>query len=164
MQVTTESSGAAEKFGAGRAAERAEAESGARDALAGALERVGDRWSLLVVDALAGGPRRFADLQGLVPGIATNVLAQRLRRLEGDQILLAVPYSRRPLRYAYELTAAGRALAGAAQILAQWNSDHGTSGSRTPAHELCGTPMEVRWFCPTCDPAADPRGDEVLWV
>lgn len=164
MQATTESGGAAQQFAARRGTERAEPAAGARDALAGALERVGDRWSLLLVDALAGGPRRFADLQELVPGIATNVLAQRLRRLEADQIVLAVPYTRRPLRYAYELTAAGRALAGAAQILAQWNSDHGTSGERTPSHELCGTPMEVRWFCPTCDPVADPRGDEVLWV
>jgi DNA-binding HxlR family transcriptional regulator len=136
----------------------------ARRALAGALERVGDRWSLLVVDALAGGPRRFADLQDELPGIATNVLAQRLRRLEAEQIVLAVPYSRRPLRYAYELTAAGQALGGAARILAQWNADHGASGDRTPSHEVCGTPMEARWYCPTCDLSADAGGDEVLWV
>ena len=55
------------------------------NALAGALARVGDRWSLLVVDALSDGPRRFADLEAAVPGIATNVLTQRLRRLEADR-------------------------------------------------------------------------------
>jgi DNA-binding HxlR family transcriptional regulator len=140
-----------------------------RRALAGALDRVGDRWSLLVVDALAGGPRRFADLQEEVPGIATNVLAQRLRRLEAEQIVLAVPYSRRPLRYAYELTAAGRALGGAATILAQWNADHGAADDRTPSHEVCGTPMEVHWYCPTCNLSAgvggaEATGDEILWV
>ncbi|HEX4864952.1 MAG TPA: helix-turn-helix domain-containing protein [Acidimicrobiales bacterium] len=175
MQATTESSGAAQKSTPGTTG-RADPSSRPRHALAGALDQVGDRWSLLVVDALADGPRRFAELQELIPGIATNVLAQRLRRLEGDRIVLAVPYSRRPLRYAYELTAAGGALAGAAQTLAQWNSDHGTSGGRTPSHELCGTPMEVRWFCPTCDRiagAADAPdtpdtpgtpGDEIVWV
>ena len=47
-----------------------------------ALERVGDRWSLLVVEALLDGPQRFADLATRVPGIAPNILTQRLRRLE----------------------------------------------------------------------------------
>jgi DNA-binding HxlR family transcriptional regulator len=136
----------------------------ASGALAGALERVGDRWSLLVVDALGAGPRRFADLQEDIPGIATNVLSQRLRRLEADRILLAVPYSRRPLRYAYELTATGRALGGAARLLAQWNSDQGWSEEPTPAHEVCGAPMEVRWFCAACDRIADVEGDDVVWV
>ena len=136
----------------------------ARGALAGALERVGDRWSLLVVDALAGGPRRFAELQQDIPGIATNVLAQRLRRLGAERIVLAVPYSRRPLRYAYELTDIGRALGGPATMLAQWNADHGASEDRTPSHELCGTPMEVRWYCPTCDRLAEAGGDEIVWV
>ena len=168
MQVTTESPGAAQKSADGDKAAASprtpEAEFRASDALAGALERVGDRWSLLVVDALAGGPCRFADLQGEVPGIATNVLAQRLRRLEADRIVLAVPYSRRPLRYAYELTEEGRALGGAARVLAQWNSDHAQSGERTPSHEACGTPMEARWYCPTCDRLADAAGDDVVWV
>ena len=141
----------------------------ARRALAGALERVGDRWSLLVVDALAGGPRRFAELQEDIPGIATNVLAQRLRRLESERIVLAVPYSRRPLRYSYELTDTGRALGGPARMLAQWNSDHGSADDRTPSHEPCGTPMEVRWYCPTCDRMAESAAghepsDEVVWV
>jgi DNA-binding HxlR family transcriptional regulator len=143
---------------------RRKPEPGARGALAGALERVGDRWSLLVVDALAGGPRRFADLQEEVPGIATNVLAQRLRHLEAEQIVLAVPYSRRPLRYAYELTEAGGALGGAARMLAQWNADHGAGDERTPSHEFCGTPMEVRWYCPTCDLSADAASEDIVWV
>jgi DNA-binding HxlR family transcriptional regulator len=160
MQVTTDST----PLGVKKSVTSGRTGADARRALAGALERVGDRWSLLLVDALAVGPRRFADLQDEVPGIATNMLAQRLRRLEAEQIVLAVPYSRRPLRYAYELTAAGRALGGAARILAQWNADHGSQEDGTPAHEVCGTPMEVRWYCPTCDVSADAGGDEVLWV
>src|SRR5580704_823657 len=97
----------------------------ASTALSGALARVGDRWSLLVVDALSDGPRRFGDLEAAVPGIATNVLTQRLRRLEADQVVMAVPYSKRPRRFAYELTEAGRALSGAMRLLAQWSADHG---------------------------------------
>ncbi|MEX0625749.1 MAG: helix-turn-helix domain-containing protein, partial [Chloroflexota bacterium] len=50
--------------------------------LAAALERVGDRWSLLLVEALLPGPRRFNELSEAVTGIAPNILADRLRRLE----------------------------------------------------------------------------------
>ena len=52
--------------------------------LAEALARVGDRWTLLVVEALLDGPRRFGDLQGDVAGIAPNILTQRLRHLERE--------------------------------------------------------------------------------
>jgi DNA-binding HxlR family transcriptional regulator len=141
------------------------------DALSGALARVGDRWSLLVVDALMDGPRRFAELQQYLPGIATNVLSQRLRQLERDGVVLAVPYSRRPVRYSYSLTAAGRDLGATARLLAQWNADHNgeaDTAGRTPAHPACGTPLEARWWCPTCEVMAEPPGDsgtpDVVWL
>lgn len=134
------------------------------NALSGALARVGDRWSLLIVDALSDGPRRFAELEASVPGIATNVLAQRLRRLEADQVVIAVPYSIRPRRFAYELTETGRSLGGAMRLLAQWSADHGGGDVETPAHASCGTPMVARWWCPTCDRPSDSGPAEVLWV
>jgi len=136
----------------------------APNALAGALAQVGDRWSLLVVDALLDGPRRFAELQAAVPGIATNVLTQRLRNLEADGVLLAVPYSTRPVRYEYELTGSGRDLAGAARLLAQWSADRGGGEAHTPAHPACGTPLMARWWCPTCDRLSDSGPADVVWV
>src|SRR5438552_16760613 len=90
--------------------------------LAAALERVGDRWSLLVVEALLPGPRRFNELTEAVTGIAPNILADRLRRLEAERVIRSTPYSERPPRFAYELTAAGAALAGALRLLADWAS------------------------------------------
>jgi len=139
-------------------------------ALDDALSRIGDRWSLLVVAALLDGPRRFGELQAAVSGIATNVLTQRLRALEAGEIVVARPYSRRPLRSAYHLTATGRELAGALRLLSQWGADAAGPGSGTvaPAHQACGTQLEVRWWCPTCDQAveAGTEGDEgtLLWV
>ena|SRR5690349_8361999 len=88
--------------------------------LAEALARVGDRWTLLVVEALLSGPRRFNDLLGQIPGIAPNILSERLRRLEREALLVARPYSERPPRAAYQLTAEGRELAGALRLLAHW--------------------------------------------
>ena len=134
------------------------------DALSGALARVGDRWSLLVVDALSAGPRRFADLEAALPGIATNVLAQRLRRLEADQVVMATPYSTRPRRFVYALTEAGRALDGAVRLLAQWSAEHGDGDADTPAHPDCGTPLVARWWCPTCDRLSDAGPSDALWV
>ena len=64
--------------------------------LAEALARVGDRWTLLVVEALLGGPQRFNDLLGQIPGIAANIFSERLKRLEREGLLIAPPYSERP--------------------------------------------------------------------
>jgi DNA-binding HxlR family transcriptional regulator len=124
--------------------------------LAAALESVGDRWTLLLVEALLGGPRRFGDLQEEMGGIAPNVLSQRLRRLEGDGLVLAQPYSDRPQRYVYELSSSGHELAGALRLLADWGARHADS-AEPPRHEACGTPVEVRWWCPTCE---RPVGDD----
>ena len=114
-----------------------------------ALARVGDRWALLVVDALLRGPRRFGELQQEVGGIATNVLSARLRRLEAEGLVVARPYSQRPPRSAYELTAAGGELAGALRLLADWGAATGGVGTGA-RHSACGTPLEVRFYCPTC--------------
>jgi DNA-binding HxlR family transcriptional regulator len=118
--------------------------------LAEALARVGDRWTLLVVEALLAGPLRFSDLLGQIPGIAANILSERLKRLERDALLVARPYSERPPRAAYELTAQGKELAGALRLLAHWGARHADSAA-APRHPACGTPLEIRWYCPTCD-------------
>ena len=119
-----------------------------------ALDRVGDRWSLLLVEALLAGPRRFGELGAAVPGIAPNILADRLRRLAGAGILVASPYSRRPVRMEYALTADGRELAGALHLLADWGVRHGATGEPL-RHEVCGSPLVARWHCPTCERLVD---------
>ena len=62
--------------------QQSEVREGAPSPLADALMRVGDRWTLLVVQALLAGPRRFNELLEDIPGIAANILSQRLKRLE----------------------------------------------------------------------------------
>ena len=132
--------------------------------LADALARVGDRWTLLVVGALMDGPRRFGDLQSDVPGIAPNILIQRLRHLEREALVVARPYSERPPRMVYELSAPGRELAGALRLLADWGARN--SDAAEPArHGACGTPLEVRWYCPTCERTVDEdEADELEYL
>ena len=111
-----------------------------------ALERVGDRWSLLIIEAMLAGPRRFNDLSEALPGIAPNILTDRLRRLERAGVIVAERYSERPPRVAYALTQDGHELAGVLRLLAAWGSG-AADGLR---HLACGSPLEARWYCPTC--------------
>jgi DNA-binding HxlR family transcriptional regulator len=126
-----------------------------------AVASVGDRWTLLVVHALLDGPLRFTELGDAVPGVAPNILTRRLRHLEHEGLVLATPYSRRPLRVTYELTATGRELAGALALLSDWGARQGGEAAGRH-HAACGTSLEARWWCPTCDRAVvDGEADEL---
>ena len=118
-------------------------------ALEEALHRVGDRWALLLVDALLPGARRFGELQESIPGIAPNILSDRLKRLEREGVVISRRYSERPPRFTYELSAGGLDLAGALRLLAAWGSRRSPNAEH-PRHQACGTPLETRWYCPTC--------------
>ena len=126
--------------------------------LADALERVGDRWTLLVVAALLGGERRFNELQDELDGIAPNVLSARLKALAEQALIVSRPYSERPPRFVYELTESGRELAGALRLLADWGA---RSGAGEPLrHTACGTALEARWWCPNCETVVDDAAGE----
>jgi DNA-binding HxlR family transcriptional regulator len=132
--------------------------------LAAALERVGDRWSLLLIEALLAGPRRFGELSADVAGIAPNILSERLKRLEAERILRATPYSERPPRFTYALTDEGFELAGVLRLLADWGA-RGSTHAEPMRHGACGTPVEARLWCPTCARALDePEADELRFV
>jgi len=118
-----------------------------------ALAAVGDRWTLLVIEALLDGPRRFGDLQEALPGIAPNILTARLRQLAEQALVVAAPYQDRPPRFEYELSAAARELAGPLRLLADWGARH--RDAQMPRHEVCGTPLEARLYCPTCEVAVE---------
>ena len=136
----------------------------ARAALAEALATVGDRWTLLLIAALLDGPRRFGELQEEVQGIAPNVLSQRLRALERNALVIARPYSERPPRFVYELTAAGTELAGVLRLLAGWGARNAEAGA-APRHAACGTVMEATWWCPTCErPVSEDEGEELHYA
>jgi DNA-binding HxlR family transcriptional regulator len=126
--------------------------------LADALARVGDRWTLLVVAALLDGPLRFNELQGQLEGIAPNVLSARLKALSEQALVVTQAYSERPPRFVYELTESGRELAGALRLLADWGAR--TGGGEPYRHEVCGTALEARWWCPSCEQVVDDPADD----
>jgi DNA-binding HxlR family transcriptional regulator len=85
-------------------------------AVACTLDLVGDKWSLLVVrDLLRGSSRE---------GIPTNILADRLKKLEAAQLIAKSAYQQHPVRYTYELTAKGRDLSDVLGALVRWGKKH----------------------------------------
>ncbi len=90
--------------------------------VAHALELVGERWSLLVVRELLGGPKRYTDLAGALPGIGTNILAGRLRDLEGAGIVQKRRLPPPAAANVYELTEYGRELREPLYALGRWGA------------------------------------------
>ena len=130
---------------------------GAETPLAAALDAVGDRWTLLVVEALLDGPKRFGDLEE-VDGIAPNILSARLRQLERQALVVATPYQQRPPRFVYEATAAAHELAAPLRLLADWGARH--RDAEMPRHAACGTPLEARLWCPACETPVEAGHEE----
>lgn len=91
--------------------------------IARALDIVGDRWTLLIVrELLIEGELRFGELQRGLPGIATNLLTQRLRDLETDGVVIREPSSDTSGTPTYQLTDRGRALDGVLRELLKWGA------------------------------------------
>jgi DNA-binding HxlR family transcriptional regulator len=88
-----------------------------------ALDLVGDKWTLLIVRDLISGPRRFVELQRVLPGISTEQLRSRLNRMVADGMLTRKRYREVPPRVDYELTDRAIALAPVLGELARWGYD-----------------------------------------
>jgi len=122
--------------------------------IARALDVVGERWALLVVRELALGPKRFTDLRRHLPGIATDVLSQRLRQLETAGVLQATTLRSPASGRAYELTERGRDLEPVLHALGRWGSREGFEAAR---HE-----MTVDAFAVALSTVFDPRVSDDL--
>src|ERR671930_1914487 len=102
--------------------------------MAHALSLVGERWSLLIVRELLHGPKRYTDLAQGLPGIGTNILAARLRDLEGCGIVHKRTLPPPAASTVYELTEYGAELREALYSLARWGAR--TIGPPRPDDEL----------------------------
>ena len=102
-------------------------------AIRGILDRVGDKWTLLVVATLDGERLRFTELQQRIPGISQRMLTRTVRHLERDGLVSRTVFAEVPPRVEYELTAAGRTLIEPAVALAEWAVDHNPEIERSQA-------------------------------
>lgn len=88
------------------------------------LNRVGDKWSVLIVQLLADGPKRFSELRRAVEGISQRMLTLTLKGLERDGLVTRTVYPTIPPRVEYELTEVGRTLRKPIQALAKWAQEN----------------------------------------
>lgn len=88
------------------------------------LDRVGDKWSVLVIVELASGPRRFRQLQRAIDGISQRMLTLTVRRLERDGLVIRTVYPTVPAQVDYRLTETGASLTHLVKALAEWSLDH----------------------------------------
>jgi DNA-binding HxlR family transcriptional regulator len=127
--------------------------------IARSVSILGERWTIVILRQAFLGARRFEDYQrGL--GIARNMLADRLRTLVESGILERRPYSERPPRFEYRLTAKGRDLYPILVTLMQWGDRHGGHEDGPPVvlhHERCGHLAEAQLTCSHCGEPLDPR-------
>jgi len=93
-------------------------------AVASTLDIIGDKWSLLVIRDLLGGKKTYGALLESDEHIPTNILADRLRRLDEAGIIEKSAYQERPVRFAYALTAKGRDMGDILLALVRWGRKH----------------------------------------
>jgi DNA-binding HxlR family transcriptional regulator len=108
--------------------------------VANALELLGDRWTLLVIRDLLHGKRRYGEFLASPERIPTNILAERLKRLERAGLVASLPYQAHPPRYAYHLTPRGLELQPILDALALWGLDQ-FPGTRRPERLRVRTPV-----------------------
>ena len=105
------------------------------------LDRIGDKWTVLVIGALQDGPLRFSVLRTRIGGVAAKVLTQTLRAMERDGLLTRTVHAQVPPRVDYELTDLGASLTGPIQTLTDWAETHLAQilGARETYDEAAGT-------------------------
>jgi DNA-binding HxlR family transcriptional regulator len=88
------------------------------------LDRIGDRWTVLVIGALSSGPLRFGQLASRIDGVSQKMLTQTLRGLERDGLVTRTVFPQIPPRVEYELTETGRTLQEPLRALEKWAAAH----------------------------------------
>ena len=117
--------------------------------VAAALEILGERWSLLAVREIGYGVHTFAKIAGYT-GASRDILADRLRKLEGAGIIERRPYSEHPPRYEYHLTQAGQELFPVMLALREWGDKWAVESPSIATRHACGHRLEVERVCRHC--------------
>ena len=111
--------------------------------IASALELLGDRWTLVVLRDLLTGKRTYKEFLESPEAISTNILADRLRRLDEWGLVERRLYRERPERFAYELTKKGADLLPTLQALCRWGNRYIEDTWRPPTYFMRDSPSEL---------------------
>ncbi|NLK65739.1 MAG: helix-turn-helix transcriptional regulator [Tissierellia bacterium] len=118
--------------------------------IAQTLNIIGDRWSLLILHQIFLGSETYKELLENLEGIPTNLLAERLKTMESDNLIERNIYQSHPPRYKYVLTEKGRELEDVFNSLIMWGQKHLNKCYKKLVHGSCGSVIEHRYYCPKC--------------
>jgi DNA-binding HxlR family transcriptional regulator len=103
--------------------------------IASSLDVIGDKWTMVILRDLLTGKSRYSEFLASPERITTNILADRLERMEVSGLILRQPYQVRPVRYEYRLTEKGRGLHPTLRALCRWANEF-LPGTWTPPAEF----------------------------
>lgn len=118
--------------------------------IAQTLNIIGDKWTLLILHKMFTGSETYKELLDNLEGIPTNLLSQRLKSLEVDELIERKLYQTHPPRYKYTLTNKGYDLENVFNSIILWGEKHLENCHKKLVHEKCGNGIELSYYCPHC--------------
>ena len=118
--------------------------------IAQTLNIIGDKWTMLILRQLANGYDTFNSLLERLEGIPSNLLSNRLKSLEEDELIVPILYQEHPPRYRYVLTESGKDLDDLFNCIILWGQKHLKKCSKKLVHADCKHVIELQYYCPYC--------------
>lgn len=119
--------------------------------IAQTLNIIGDNLTLLILRQLMLGYDTYTEIQDRLEGIPSNLLSERLKCLEEDELITTQLYQAHPPRYRYLLTESGRDLSDVFNSIILWGERNLKKCHKKLTHSECGHKIELTYYCPHCD-------------
>lgn len=119
--------------------------------IAQTLNIIGDKWTLLILRQLAKGNDTYNAILEKLDGIPSNLLSNRLKSLEEDELIKPVLYQAHPPRYRYVLTKSGKDLDDVFNSIILWGEKHLQKCYKKLVHTSCNHPIKLQYYCPHCN-------------
>lgn len=123
--------------------------------IAQTLNLIGDKWTLLILRQIMNGHITYKEIQDHLEGIPSNLLSERLKCLEADELIVAELYQAHPPRYGYTLTESGLDLSDIFNSIIIWGEKHLQKCYKQLSHKECGHKIEQHYYCPSCNKEVD---------
>jgi DNA-binding HxlR family transcriptional regulator len=119
--------------------------------IAQTLNIIGDKWSLLILHQMLIGNETYKEIQDELDGIPTNLLSERLKSMETDELIKKELYQTNPPRYKYTLTEKGNDLEDVFNSIILWGEKHLDTCYKKLVHNECNHRVVHRYYCSNCD-------------
>ena len=131
--------------------------------IAQTLNIIGDKWTLLILRQLSKGHDTYNTILENLEGLPSNLLSNRLKSLEEDQLIVPVLYQTHPPRYRYELTDSGKDLEDIFNSIILWGEKHLKKCYKQLVHTSCNYKIKMQYYCPHCETSVEKNELSILF-